>query len=121
MIFYRNLREITFRLTNVIPERITFVSRGNTVYSVSYKRTNNFFFFWRIAGIILAEAIRSTSEHCPSSSLSVTNRTWFGIFLIRRKQNMTLCNKTYACIMPACVSLCKQKCQLSHHFPCLQR
>ena len=32
MIFYRNLREITFRLTNVIPERIIFVSRGITVY-----------------------------------------------------------------------------------------
>jgi len=31
MIFYRNLREITFRLTNVIPERIIFVSRGITV------------------------------------------------------------------------------------------
>ena len=30
-IFYRNLREITFRLTNVIPERIIFVSRGITV------------------------------------------------------------------------------------------
>ena len=29
--FYRNLREITFRLTNVIPERIIFVSRGITV------------------------------------------------------------------------------------------
>jgi len=34
MIFYRNLREITFRLTNVIPERIIFVSRGITVLSV---------------------------------------------------------------------------------------
>jgi hypothetical protein len=31
MIFYRNLREITFRLTNVIPEQIIFVSRGITV------------------------------------------------------------------------------------------
>jgi len=30
-IFYRNLREITFRLTNVIPERFIFVSRGITV------------------------------------------------------------------------------------------
>ena len=29
--FYRNLREITFRLTNVIPELIIFVSRGITV------------------------------------------------------------------------------------------
>ena len=29
-IFYRNLREITFRLTNAIPERIIFVSRGIT-------------------------------------------------------------------------------------------
>ena len=29
--FYRNLQEITFRLTNVIPERIIFVSRGITV------------------------------------------------------------------------------------------
>jgi len=28
--FLRNLREITFRLTNVIPERIIFVSRGIT-------------------------------------------------------------------------------------------
>ena len=28
--FYRNLRENTFRLTNVIPERIIFVSRGIT-------------------------------------------------------------------------------------------
>ena len=27
----RNLQEITFRLTNVIPERIIFVSRGITV------------------------------------------------------------------------------------------
>ena len=34
MIFYRNLREITFRLTNVIPERIIFVSRGITVYPI---------------------------------------------------------------------------------------
>ena len=33
MIFYRNLREITFRLTNVIPERIIFVSRGITVHA----------------------------------------------------------------------------------------
>ena len=31
MILYRNLREITIRLTNVIPERIIFVSRGITV------------------------------------------------------------------------------------------
>jgi len=31
MIFYRTLREITFRLTNVIPEWIIFVSRGITV------------------------------------------------------------------------------------------
>ena len=30
-ISYRNLREITFRLTNVIQELITFVSRGITV------------------------------------------------------------------------------------------
>ena len=29
---YRNLREITFQLTNVIPERIIFVSRGITVH-----------------------------------------------------------------------------------------
>ena len=29
--YIRNLREITFRLTNVIPERIIFVSRGITV------------------------------------------------------------------------------------------
>ena len=33
-IFYRNLREITFRLRNVIPELIIFVSRGITVYAV---------------------------------------------------------------------------------------
>ena len=33
--FYRNLREITFRLTNVIPERIIFVSRGITVYRMA--------------------------------------------------------------------------------------
>ena len=32
--FYRNLREITFRLTNVIPERIIFVSRGITVLAI---------------------------------------------------------------------------------------
>ena len=32
MIFYTNLREITFRLTNVIHERIIFVSRGITVF-----------------------------------------------------------------------------------------
>ena len=31
---YRNLREITFRLTNVIPERIIFVSRGITIHFV---------------------------------------------------------------------------------------
>ena len=31
MIFYRNLREITFQLMNVIPERIIFVSWGITV------------------------------------------------------------------------------------------
>jgi len=30
---FRNLREITFRLTNVIPKRIIFVSRGITVYT----------------------------------------------------------------------------------------
>jgi hypothetical protein len=30
----RNLREITFRLTNVIPERMVFVSRGITVSSL---------------------------------------------------------------------------------------
>ena len=35
MIFYRNLREITIRLTNVIPERIIFVSRGITVYCLN--------------------------------------------------------------------------------------
>ena len=35
MIFYRNLQEITFRVTNVIPERIIFVSRGITVYILS--------------------------------------------------------------------------------------
>ena len=29
--FYRNLREITFRLTNMIPERIIFISRDITV------------------------------------------------------------------------------------------
>ena len=34
MIFYRNVREITFRLTNVIPERIIFVSRGITMYQI---------------------------------------------------------------------------------------
>ena len=31
MIFYRNVQEIMFRLTNVIPERIIFVSWGITV------------------------------------------------------------------------------------------
>jgi len=30
--FLYKLREITFRLTNVIPERIFFVSRGITVF-----------------------------------------------------------------------------------------
>jgi hypothetical protein len=30
-----NIREITFRLTNVIPERIIFVSRGITVLTSS--------------------------------------------------------------------------------------
>jgi len=29
-VFYRNLREITFWLTNVIPERIIFVTQGIT-------------------------------------------------------------------------------------------
>jgi len=36
MIFYRNLQEITFRLTNVILERIIFVSRGITVYYILF-------------------------------------------------------------------------------------
>jgi hypothetical protein len=37
-----NLWEITFRLTNVIPERIIFVSRGITVnfYSVTVRPTS---------------------------------------------------------------------------------
>jgi len=69
----------------------------------------------------MAEEIRSTRENCPSASLLGTNRTWFGIFVTLGKQSLMLCNKTYACIRPACVSLCKQKCQLSHHFACLQR
>jgi hypothetical protein len=33
-----NLWEITFRLTNVIPERIIFVSRGITVLSEDCRR-----------------------------------------------------------------------------------
>jgi len=53
MIFYRNLREITFRLTNVIPKRIIFVSRGITV--CLYTETTNSYFncIWR--------SIRSTA------------------------------------------------------------
>jgi len=40
MIFYRNLWEITFRLTNVIPERIIFVSRGITVFTSRHSVTS---------------------------------------------------------------------------------
>jgi hypothetical protein len=39
MIFYRNLWEITFQLTNVIPEWIIFVSRGITVLSAIYQES----------------------------------------------------------------------------------
>jgi hypothetical protein len=35
-----NLWEITFRLTNVIPERIIFVSRGITVHTFVCSKAN---------------------------------------------------------------------------------
>ena len=37
IIYLYNLYNITFRLTNVIPERIIFVSRGITVFSVKLR------------------------------------------------------------------------------------
>ena len=43
--FYINLREITFRLTNVIPKRIIFVSRGITAHAaenINTTRTRNY-------------------------------------------------------------------------------
>ena len=65
--FYRNLREITFRLTNVIPESIIFVSRGITVLVNKHWKENTLHGYCMQIGdeeevLWYCESFRSTSR-----------------------------------------------------------
>ena len=62
-----NLRQITFRLTNVIPERIIFVSRGITVILIV---STNYIFLHVLDNKVFYDWSRFCHEHGVGSQIS---------------------------------------------------